>query len=84
MRDSRLPACLLLVILLPALSAARAQTGEAPPDAELLEFLGLFAQSNARTDEDMLDLALDAVEDENKPAAAAPTPAEENTAHEKN
>ena len=83
MRDNRLPACLLLAILLPALSA-RAQTGDAPPDAELLEFLGLFAQSDARTDEDMLDLALDAVEDENKPAAAAPTPAEENTAHEKN
>ncbi len=74
----RVSFCLLLLLAVPV-SAQDLQT-ESLPDEAFLEFLGSFEQP----EKDLLDLALDAVEDEAKQTQAKQLSPEENDSHDTN
>jgi len=69
----------LLLLLVAPVSAQDLQTDPLPDEA-FLEFLGSFEQA----EEDLIDLAFDATEDETEQTQAKPVSPEENDNHDTN
>ena len=67
-----------LLLLLATPVSAQDQPTDPLPDADLLEFLGSFAAA----EDELVDLAFDAIEDETEQTRTKPIRSEENDSHD--